>query len=475
MTKLLAGVGKSDISPLDKSRLNDPMYARVLFLVQGDVKLAIIAMDAVAIGGIGDIPDSFMPELRKMLSCKLGISELLVNASHTHTAGPMLCPYEEQLAGVCKACEEAAEHLCEVKMGIGLGEESRFMVNRSLKLRNGKLWTIRQCNPCPPDEMIEGFGPMDPEIGVLRFDKLDGTPLAILFNYAGHPLIGAGGKVTANYPGFACHAIDEATGAMSMFIQGAGGDMSEVGYKDVFGPISSENNGRLLAESTLQAWRKIVTNGEPVLKTVRRVVRFPRRNDVPERVAQLRQEEEGLLRSLRFTSLNFRTFIPLYLKYKLDSEHPLDYSYKYIHDPSLELRDKSNRHDLDKYEANIHAMERMARIEDRIATYLRHKAINDESGEETIEAEIVGIRLGGCVIVSTPVEALAEVGLRLKEKSPVKPTFLSAYSNGYMHYGPPAEYYDLESYEVTECFLGPGWHKVFEDTALEIIQELTGG
>lgn len=49
-----------------------------------------------------------------------------------------------------------------------------------------------------------------------------------------------------------------------------------------------------------------------------------------ERIAELQKEQAELLKSLRFTALNFKTFLSLYLRYALYPEHPLDNSYRYL-------------------------------------------------------------------------------------------------------------------------------------------------
>ena len=117
-------------------------------------------------------------------------------------------------------------------------------------------------------------------------------------------------------------------------------------------------------------------------------------------------------------------------------------------------------------------MEKLARIGDKIATLKKHKEINDDSGNPTISAEVMGIKIGDCVLISTPVEALTEIGLNVKKASPYEHTFMAAFSNGYMHYGVPATYYDKGGYEATECLLGPQWQEIYEKKANEIIRQL---
>ncbi|HOQ29364.1 MAG TPA: hypothetical protein PLH36_11560, partial [Armatimonadota bacterium] len=130
------------------------------------------------------------------------------------------------------------------------------------------------------------------------------------------------------------------------------------------------------------------------------------------------------------------------------------------------------RRNIAKYLKNIEAMEKLAQIQDDLATLRKHQAINQEAGSPTIPAEVLGIRIGECVLVSSPAEVLTEVGLNIKRASPYKRTFLAAFSNGYMHYGPPASDYDKGGYEVTECLLAPEWQRVFEDAARRVIARL---
>ena len=76
------------------------------------------------------------------------------------------------------------------------------------------------------------------------------------------------------------------------------------------------------------------------------------------------------------------------------------------------------------------------------------------------------------MLITSPAEVLVEVGLNIKRASPYKHTFVAAYSNGYIYYGPAAGDYDKGGYEATECLLGPEWQQVYEEKAEEIIRRL---
>ena len=112
------------------------------------------------------------------------------------------------------------------------------------------------------------------------------------------------------------------------------------------------------------------------------------------------------------------------------------------------------------------------RVADKIATLLRHKAINDESGEATVTTEVQGIKIGDCVFITSPAEVLVQVGLNIKNASPHERTFVAAFSNGYIHYGPPAADYPKGGYEVTECLLAPEWQQLYEEKARDVLRRL---
>lgn len=479
---LRAGTARREITTTGKGRhVIDPLYVKVLLLDDGEKKVAIIAMDVLAIGGIGDLSDDFLPALREKIENELHIpaSHVLVNASHTHPPGKILRDESEVIKSTFDAVSEALQNLVPVKVGCGAGTEDRISMNRNMTLKSGKHWTIRHANPCPPDEDVVSVGPMDPEIGIIRVDRLDGTPLALVYNFAVHLLFAdPQASVTANIPGVASGIIEEALGnnALAFFLQGAAGDIIDVGFKDFEKPREIETYGNRLAISTLKAWKKIQTD-DGDLKVISETIRLPRRTDIPQRIADLHAEEKVLLQSLQSTSLNFRSFLPMYLKQQLNPNFPADYPYAYLqaekigNDTPREM-DKVTQGLTSKYLRNIRAMERLALIQDDIATLQKHKSINDDSGEETIAAEIMGIKIGDCVLITAPIEILTEVSLNIKSSSPYKSTFMAAFTNGYMHYGPPASYYDKGGYEVTECLLAPEWEALYTKTTKAIIAKL---
>ena len=471
---LRAGVGKREITNREPGvAVADPLYARALVLHNGLTQVVIIAMDVTAIGGraisdgmLPDIGEEFLPALREEIETELGIpgANVLVNASHTHPPGCMLCNDQEQVQRTLAAVQQALAELQPVRVGATLGKEERVAMNRTLRLKNGRDWTIRHSIPSPPPDQICGSGPLDNSVGIIRFDRLDGTPLALIFNFACHPLFGNyDGSLTANFPGEAARILEQELGSNSvaLFLQGAAGDVCDVTFKDFQQQRNAAVLGKYLAESVLAAQRNLVTR--PVeLKVVSEEIFLPRRADIPDRIERLKTEQESLLHSLRFCSLNFELFLQLYLQQKENQIAGTDSSPMH----------SFNRKNIEKYLSNLRVMEALSKIQDDIATLEKHAAINARAGGALIPAEVMGIRLGDCVLITAPLEALTEIGLDVKRDSPFPHTFLSAYTNGYLHYGAPAEYYDRGGYEVTECLLAPEWQQIYQKAVRKIFDQL---
>ncbi len=478
---LRAGVASVNlIKDKPTALVNDPLYAKVLVLDDGTTKAVIIATDIIT------IENTIISEIRNRIQDELKIdgNNVLMNASHNHHCNDQLA--DDYLTRIVKAVSAASQSMVEVKIGAGSGNENRITMNRRLALKNGKEWTIRRAIPCPQNENVESMAePFDPEIGILRIDKTNGKPLAVLYNFSGHPYGGVPNNgVTACFPGFASSTIEENLGnaAVALFIQGAAGDITPILYKDVNAPRPAETLGTMLGLSTLKALQNISTKKNAGISIIRELIELPVRTDIPERINSLETQKKLILDYFKGegcgahgagTKLNFEAFLPLYIKYMMSPQHPSYYSYRYMQEKKnekidLEMLDSGNKRDIEKYLNNIYKMEELIMIESNLQ-YLR-----DSIPKNPIKAEIMGMKIGEFVFITFPGELFAQVGLNIKKLSPYEYTFISSLTNGSIigSYAPSSDAYDGEAYEVSLTKLAPEWQKIYEGKALEIIKKL---
>jgi hypothetical protein len=475
---LRAGAAKVDITNPAARTPDDNLYVKALVLSDGSTNAVLITIDAVAIAEIGTIKNDFLAKIRGQLQQQLHVkpANVLVNTSHCHG---IVC--NDVAERTLQAVRQAWQNMVPVRVGAGSGHEDRIMENRRLTLKNGRQADNRRAYALPPDKEVAGVGPVDPQIGILRLDRENGQTLAVVYNFACHPIQGTPGSIhSADLTGFASQVVEDnlSEGAVALFLQGCAGDINPVVYKDFGRPRDAERLGNMLGLSTLKAVRKIQCHDAAKLQVVSETVELPRA-DFTARIASLRAEQTRLVESLRGTSLNLKTFLPLYVKYRVSGEFPSSDSHTYLHDRMLGRDDwlkldAENRRNMEQYISNIHAMEELTRVQENLSLLRMHQAQNAAAGKKTLTAELLGLRVGDFVLVTFPGELTVQIGLNIKKRSPHEKTFVAGYTNGYIYYAPTDEQLRNSGWaqEDCDCLLAPGWQMLFENKAAEILGKL---
>jgi hypothetical protein len=233
---LLAGVATVDITPPPGQMLwgysnrrhaatgtLDPLMAKAVVLRSGDRSAAIVSLD------LGRTPEEALLALvRQRTQRECGVGQLFITASHTHHAPAMEStpdqpnPYAEQVAQhigdiICRA----AQNLTPVKIGVGRGVAD-WSHNRRRFLPDGRVamqWRNAQREPTEP---------VDRQYAVIRLDRADGSPLAVLFNYACHPVVlGPDNyEYSADYVGSVCALVEQQLQTKCLFLQGGCGNIN---------------------------------------------------------------------------------------------------------------------------------------------------------------------------------------------------------------------------------------------------------
>ncbi len=473
---LRAGVAKIEITDRAAGPVNDPLYAKALVLMNGGTTIVLITLDAVAVGEIGRIGDGFLTEVRAQMQAELGIppASVVVNASHCHGV-----VRTDTAALAVQAVREAIRDMVPVRVGTGTGREDRISENRRLKMKDGSEVDMRRAYSLPWDQEVAGVGPIDPEVGVLRIDRENGVPLAVLYNFACHPIMNPPGKGnSADFPGFASRLIEETLGggALAFFVQGCAGDINPVHYKEVSRPPDAEPLGNLLGLCVRNAADKIQTKEGAELKIRSERILIPRGDDLERRINTIQKEQTRLLGSLKPTNINFKTFLPLLLQQSLSPDYPSHYAQGYLHERSLNRDtiaklDADNRLQVEAYQKNIQTMERLTRLNTNLALLRKHLAQNQAAASPSLPVEIVGLRIGDFRLVTFPGELTVQVGLNIKRAAKQPNVFVAGYTNGYIYYAPTAAQRNNTGYAQEDCdsLVAPQWQSLFEQKAAELL------
>jgi neutral/alkaline ceramidase-like enzyme len=204
----------------------DPLYARILVLEAAGKRIAVVTLDLGRTFG-----EPSLDHLKEVVSKSSSISCLLVSASHTHGAPVIKDEYEgvppewEQRAldGIAAGIKSATDHLQDARIGVGTG--SVFIGHNRLRVNDDGTVSWFEQNPT-----MVPTSPVDPTVTVLRIDDLNGDALAVLTNYACHPVVfgSDNSQYSADYPGVANRFVEQAFGGsvQSLFTQGADGDIN---------------------------------------------------------------------------------------------------------------------------------------------------------------------------------------------------------------------------------------------------------
>lgn len=380
--QLTAGIARADITPPPGMDLwgysnrsgpatgtFDPLYARVLYLDDGRNSVSIITLDLGRSFGRPQI--AYVRQ--RIQSANRKSDEVMFIASHTHS-GPVIDEDYEQVPAweqraldkIVNAINTARKQAVAARIGVGygqviLGHNRRYIQSDgSVKM----LWRNSTGQPT---------GVMDPSVGVIRVDDMSGKPLAILVNYACHPVVFGPDNLrySADYPGAMARFVEAGWGVVAdgqpicFFLQGAPGDIN---------PMLDKTP---LAENADAEMRRV---GEKLGREVARVSRTIQTETTTN--PELAYLSEEMSFKNRWSQESIRNAI-----YAAYGPNPAKRYFRYLNDP----------------------------ITAPVTTLVINKQI---------------------ALVGLPGEPFVGLQLLLKQRSPLAATFLCGYTNGYVGYFP---------------------------------------
>ena len=269
-TPLLAGVASVDITPEPGKMLwgysnrthgatgtLDPLMAKAVVFKVGETSVAIVSLD------LGRVPEeAILAKIRARTKEQCGVESLFVTASHTHSAPAMEStpdspnPYAEKVGEkIAEIIIQAAGKLEPVTIGVERGQ-ANLGHNRRKFLPDGRVamwWRNADGEPTEP---------VDREFAVIRLNKTDRSPLAVLFHYACHPVVlGPDNyQYSADFVGAASAVVERELKTTCLFLQGACGNINPFLDKtplDQGGVAAMQGMGQTLGKLLVEAAKKV--------------------------------------------------------------------------------------------------------------------------------------------------------------------------------------------------------------------------
>jgi hypothetical protein len=378
----------------------DPLHARCLVLDDGRTQVAIAVVDNCL------IPRALLDAAKAAAQDRTGIpiERMLISATHCHSAPSVSAclgsgveeAYGTYLAArIAEGIAEAHERLRPARVGWGVDRDPKNVFCRRYRMKPGTARTSPftghtddQCQMNPGYQnpnAVERTGPADDAVSVLSIQTRDGRPLAILANYSTH--YAGAPSLSADYFGVFARKIAEKIGApdgfVAMMSNGTSGDANCCDFDRPRREFDRFTVGEDTAEAARRAYERIEYRDWVPLVMEERRLTLGVRMPTPEEVA----EAEA------------------YIEANCKGRKPRNIT-------------------------EVYAWE---------TVYLSRMP-------PTRELRLQVLRVGDQGIAAIPCEVYGSTGLRLKEKSPLAPTFAISLANGCEGYIPPAEQHALGGY-----------------------------
>jgi len=301
---LIGSYGKPSDNVLDE------LYARALVLDNETNAVAIVSCDLLY------TPlEEIAGPARKIITEKTGIPEqnILICATHTHSGPEVFTKSKFMTAGeappppidrsyldtlvkeIAGSAMIAYKDMRQVKIGAVKGQAPEIVYNRRPKNKDG---LVKMAFTLPPEVRVTRtivvepggdvrttfilpdnktewkFGPVDPEVCVLRVENMDGDILASLVNFGCHPVTiypHLSTAISADYPAYVASVVEEAEGGLCLFTLGLAGDAVPFDR----GVIPRRQLGRAVGGEAVRRLQLVTTTGDVTLKALKKEVVFP--------------------------------------------------------------------------------------------------------------------------------------------------------------------------------------------------------
>lgn len=391
-------------------QVHDELHARCLVLGDGQTQLAIVVCDSCM------IPRDVMDAAKVLIQQRTEIpaENILISATHTHSAPTCTAVFQSDpdknyqaflTVRIAEGVQRAVNQMAPAKIAWGVGAAPDHVFNRRWRMKPGTIPPnpfggtndlVRMNPPVESPDLIEPAGPTDPKVSVLAVRFADGKPMALLANYSLHYVGGVpGADISADYFGAFCDRIQQLLGAdrqdppfVALLSNGSSGDINNINFRQ--------------RQPAREPYGQINLVADAVAREVHRV----------------------------YQELQFRDWVALGVARK-----------------EIRLGVRLPKEAELKRAEDILAKAKGRELRSAEEIYARETLLMKDYPKE-VSLLIQALRIGDLGIAAVPCEVFVEVGLEIKARSPLRPTFTVALANGYNGYLPTPAHHRLGGYET---------------------------
>ena len=402
--KLQAGAATSNITPWlgvtmpgsfhprYGEDVHDELLAKALVIDNGDVRIAMVTCDLIA------IPEAIANAVKVRIEERCGISPecVMVNATHTHSGAGvsnLLGMGEDEgyttwlPLKVADAVELAIKRMQPARAGFASVMEDRISFYRRWLMKDG---TVRMNPGLNNPDLVRPMGEIDPELAMMYVEGVDGTPISVVASFSLH-YVGTGsvGQVSADYFGQ----------FFNLLRHYLGGNCVPILWNAASGQI---NNNDYSGE---RIWRD---RGHPRARRMANVLA----GHVLTEIQLMDLDEELALEAVTGT---------------------LEFSRKVITETDLDIAEQILAGGYEYEEGPFSWVVGQPVRKDRVGVYAR-QCQRLAALPEQMTAPVQAIRLGDAAILALPGEIFVETGLRIKAQTSASPLMLVSLANGSIGY-----------------------------------------
>lgn len=402
--KLQAGAATSNITPWlgvtmpgsfhprYGEDVHDELLAKALVIDNGDVRIAMVTCDLIA------IPEAIANAVKARIEerCRISPECVMVNATHTHSGAGvsnLLGMGEDEgyttwlPLKVADAVELAIKRMQPARAGFASVMEDRISFYRRWLMKDG---TVRMNPGLKNPDLVRPMGEIDPELAMMYVEGVDGTPISVVASFSLH-YVGTGsvGEVSADYFG-------QFFNLMRHYL---GGNCVPILWNAASGQI---NNNDYSGE---RIWRD---RGHPRARRMANVLA----GHVLTEIQLMDLDEELVLEAVTGT---------------------LAFSRKVITEADLDIAEQILAGGYDYEEGPFSWVVGQPVRKDRVGVYAR-QCQRLAALPEQMTAPVQAIRLGDAAILALPGEIFVETGLRIKAQTSASPLMLVSLANGSIGY-----------------------------------------